>query len=285
MILITGSTGKVGQHLVSTLKAQGVPFKALARSEGSAQALAAQGVEVLRGDLTDATSFKAALAGIDTLFLLSSSTDPFSAEAGAVSIAKAAGVKKIVKLSAAGVQADSSSSLLRGHARVERLIEDSGLTWIFLRPSFFMQNWVLYNAPAIKAKQPVYANAGDQRLGWVDIRDIAAVAAEALTSSNLDGRILELTGPEPLSYAQVAAKLTELLGREVPYVPVPDGAAFVGMQAVGMPTDFAWALVTLYQFVRRGGADVTTQTVELVTGKPARALDAFLQEHLSEFQV
>lgn len=281
MILVTGSTGKVGQALVEALKAKGAAFKALARSEASAQALEAKGVAVVRGDLAD---LGPALKGIDTLFLLSSSADPHAAEAPAVAAAQAAGVKKVVKLSALGAQADSVNPFLRGHARVERLLEASGLAWTSLRPSFFMQNWVTYNAAAIKAGQPVYANAGAARLGWVDVRDIAAVAVAALTEAGHEGRVYELTGPEPSSYAEVAAKLGSLLGREVSYVPVPDDAAYQAMTGLGLPADYAWALTTLNQLVRRGFADVSTQTVQLVTGHAPRTIDAFLTESKAAFQ-
>lgn len=284
MILITGSTGKIGQHLIDALKAKGVAFKALARSEASASALLAKKVQVVRGDLTDPISFRAALAGVETLFLLSSSADPFVQEAPALEMAKTAGVKKVVKLSAMGASADAANPFLRGHGRAERLLEVSGLAWTVLRPSFFMQNWIAYNAPAIAAGQPVYANAGEARLGWIDARDIADVAVVALTETGHEGRIYELTGPEPLSYAQVTAQIATLLGRDVAYVPVPDQAAFQGIQAMGMPSDYAWALVTLNQAVRRGLADVSTQTVDLIAGHPARNLEAFLKEHLAAFQ-
>jgi uncharacterized protein YbjT (DUF2867 family) len=281
MILVTGSTGKVGQALIDALKAKGVSFKALARSEGSAKTLEAKGVTVVRGDLSD---LKPALLGIDTLFLLSSSADPFAAEAPAVAAAKAAGVKKIVKLSALDARADAPNPFLRGHGRIERLLEESGLAWVSVRPSFFMQNWVLYNAPAIKAGQPVYANAGDARLGWIDVRDIADVLAAALLEPGHDGRVYELTGPEPLSYAQVTALLSRLLGKTVSYVPVPDHAAYQAITGMGMDAAYAWALVTLNQAVRRGLADTTTHTVDLVAGHPARTMEAFLQEHLDAFK-
>ncbi len=281
MILVTGPTGKVGQALIDALLAKGTPFKALARSEASAQSLTAKGVTVVRGDLADLGT---ALKGIDTLFLLSSSADPYVAEAPAVAAAQAAGVTKVVKLSAIGAQADSTNPFLRGHARVERLLEASGLAWTSVRPCFFMQNWVLYNAPAIKAGQPVYANAGTAKLGWVDVRDIADVAVAALTEAGHEGRIYDLTGPEALSYADVTAKLSGLLGREVGYVPVPDEAAYQAMTGMGFPADYAWALTTLNQLVRRGLADLTTQTVPLVAGHPARSLDAFLTEAKAAFQ-
>ena len=282
MILVTGPTGKVGQALIDALLAKGAAFKALARSDASAKALEAKGVAVVRGDLAD---FGPALKGIDTLFLLSSSADPYASEAGAVAAAKAAGVTKVVKLSAIGAHADSVNPFLRGHARVERLLEEGGLAWTSVRPSFFMQNWVLYNAPAIKAGQPVYANAGTAKLGWVDVRDIADVIVAALTQPGHEGRVYELTGPEPLSYGDVAAKLTKLLGREVSYVPVPDEAAYQGMTGMGFPADYAWALTTLNQLVRRGLADVSTQTVQLVAGHAPRTLDAFLAESKAAFQV
>lgn len=281
MILVTGSTGKVGQALIDALQAKGAAFKALARSDASAKALEAKGVAIVRGDLADLAP---ALKGIDTLFLLSSSADPFASEAAAVAAAKATGVKKVVKLSAIGAQADSTNPFLRGHARVERLLEESGLAWTSLRPSFFMQNWVTYNAPAIKAGQPVYANAGSSRLGWIDVRDIADVAVAALTEAGHEGRIYELTGPAALSYAEVAAALGKVLGRDVAYVPVPDEAAYQAMLGLGMPADYTWALVTLNQLVRRGLADLTTQTVPLVAGHAPRSLEAYLTEHTAAFQ-
>jgi uncharacterized protein YbjT (DUF2867 family) len=281
MILVTGPTGKVGQALVGALKAKGAAFKALARSDASAKALEAQGVAVVRGDLAD---LGPALQGIDTLFLLSSTADPYPAEAPAVAAAKAAGVKKVVKLSALGASADAANGFFRGHARVERLLEESGLAWTSLRPSFFMQNWVLYYAGSIKAGQPIYTNAGQGRMGSIDVRDIADVAVAALTEPGHEGRVYELTGPEPLAMADVAAKLSKLLGRDVDHVPVPDQAAYQAMLGMGMPADYTWSLVTLNQAVRKGAADVSTQTVELVTGHPARSFEAFLQENLAAFK-
>lgn len=281
MILVTGPTGKVGQALIDALLAKGAAFKALARSDASAKALEAKGVAVVRGDLANLAP---ALKGIDTLFLLSSSADPYVAEAPAVAAAQAAGVKKVVKLSAYGAHADAANPFFRGHARVERLLEESGLEWTSLRPSFFMQNWVIYNAAAIQAGQPVYANAGTGRMGSIDVRDIADVAVAALTEGGHEGRIYDLSGPESLSQGEVAAKLTKLLAREVAYVPVPDEAAYQAMLAMGMPPDYTWALVTLNQAVRRGLADFTTQNVQLVTGHAPRTIEAFLTENLASFQ-
>lgn len=283
MILITGSTGKVGQQVLSALQTANAPFTALARSDASARELTARGVRVVRGDLGDPATLRPAMRGITRLFLLSSGVDPHAGEAAAIGIAREAGVRRIVKLSALGSHADATNSFLRGHARAERLLEDSGLEWTSVRPTFFMQNWLIYNAPSIRAGQPVYSNTGESRLAWVDTRDIAGVVAAALTGDEHVGRILDLTGPEALSYSQVTERLGKRLGRTVQHIAVNDRAAYAAM-AAGMPAAYAFALTTLNQAVRRGIAETTTDTVELVTGRPARTMDAFLTEHLGEFR-
>ena len=283
MILITGSTGKVGQHLVTALQSRGVPFKALARSEASVKTLRAQGVETVQGDLGDPASLKTALVGVDKLFLLSAGSHFDDLEVAAIQAAKAAGVKHVVKLSALGVDADSSNPLFRAHARSERALEASGLAFTILRPTFFMQNWVAFYSHAVKAGQPIYVNAGAGKLAWIDTRDIAEVAATALTEPDHEGLVYDLTGPEPLGYADVASRLGKLLGRQIAYVPVADAAAFQAMKGMGMDAWYAYGMVTLNQGVRRGQAEATTGTVELVTGKPSRGIDTFLQENLPAF--
>ena len=284
MILVTGSTGKVGQHLLSALQATGVPFKALARSEASAQALAAKGIAVVRGDLADPASLKAAFQGVEKLFLLSSASHFAALELAALEAAQAAGVKHVVKLSAWGAGADSANPLLREHGCVERALVASGLAWTLLRPNFFMQNWVAFFSHAIKAGLPVYANTGDGRLAWIDARDIADVAASALTEPGHEGFVYELTGPESFSYAEVAAKLSALLKRDVTHVAVPDAAAYQAIRGMGQDPWYAFGLVALNQGVRHGDADRVLGTTELLTGRPSRTLDAFLQEHLAAFE-
>lgn len=284
MILVTGSTGKVGQHLVAALQAAGAPFRALARSEASARALAARGAAVVRGDLADSASLQAALKGAEALFLLSAAPRFAPLEIAALEAAQAAGLRKVVKLSAQGAGADAASPLLRHHAQVERRLEASGLDFTILRPTFFQQNWTAFFSHGIKAGQPVYTNAGEGRMGWVDTRDIAAVAAKALTEAGHEGLVYDLTGPESLSNAEAAAKLAQRLGREVPVVDVPDGAAFGAMQGLGMDRWYAYGMASLNQAVRRGASDFTTGTVDLVTGRAPRSLDAFFDEHLAAFR-
>ena len=237
----------------------------------------------VRGDLTDASSLRAALRGTEKLFLLSSTPRFDGVEIAAIEEAKASGVKQVVKLSVMCALADGVSPLLRAHARSERALEDSGLVFTILRPTFFMQNWVAFYSHGIKAGQPIYVNAGDTRLNWIDARDIAEVAAAALTGPGHEGFVCELTGPESLSHEEVAGRLGKLLRRGVAYASVPDAAAFQAMRGMGMDPWYAYGMVALYLAVRRGSADAVTGTVELVTGHAPRTIDAFLEESLPAF--
>lgn len=283
MILVTGSTGKIGKPLVAALKAKGAAFKALAHSEASLRALEAEGVATVRGDLGDPASLGKAMEGVEALFLLASGPRFDQLELNALAAAKRAGVKRVVKASANGAHADSANPFFRAHARVERELEASGMAFTILRPNFFMQNWVEFFAHGIRAGQPLYVNAGEGRLSWIDARDIADVAAAALTGEGHAGFVYVLSGPEALSYAEVAKRLGGLLGREIPYVPVPDAAAFGAMKGMGMDPWYAYGMTVLHQDVRQGLAEPVSGTVELVTGRAPRGIDAFLKENLGAF--
>lgn len=283
-MLISGATGKVGQHLIKSLQIKGVPFKALARTETAARKLAKQDVDTMRGDLSDPAAIEAALVGADTFFLLGTpSAHQGKQELGAIQAAKAAGVRRVVKLSASGAGVDSACSITREHARVEQTLANSDLAWTSLRPNLFMQNWVANNATDIQAAQPVYTNAADARIAWIDTRDVAEAAAEVLTSSGHDGRIYELTGPEALTYAEAAEKLSTLLNREIPIISVSDATAYQAMIGTGMDPWYAYALTTLIQSYRKGHAETPLGTIELLTGHASHSIDSFFKDNLDAF--
>jgi uncharacterized protein YbjT (DUF2867 family) len=153
---------------------------------------------------------------------------------------------------------------------------------VTVRPNLFFQNVPESNIPSIDPTGNLYVDAGDARISMVDTRDVAAVATVALTEPGHDGAGLDVTGPEALSYAEVAQKLTPVLGRPVTYVDAPDDAVRQGLLGAGLDEWFAGALVGLYQDYRRSGTDgyaaQVTDTVERLTGRRARTLDALLTE-------
>jgi uncharacterized protein YbjT (DUF2867 family) len=153
---------------------------------------------------------------------------------------------------------------------------------VIVRPNLFLQNIQESVIPSVDASGAFYVDAGDARISMVDTRDVGAVAAVVLTEPGHAGARYDVTGPEALSYADVASTLTRALGRQITYVDAPDEAVRDGLLGAGLNSWFADALVGLYQDYRRSGTDgyaaQVTDTVEQLTGRPARSLGDLLGE-------
>jgi uncharacterized protein YbjT (DUF2867 family) len=151
-----------------------------------------------------------------------------------------------------------------------------------VRPNLFLQNVPENTIPSIDGDGNFYANAGDARISMVDTRDVAAVAASVLTEPGHVGKAYDVTGPEALSYGDVASKLTDSLGRKVSFVNAPDDAVHDALRGFGLGEWMAGALVDLYRDYRRSGTDGyaarVIDAVERLTGKAARTLDQLLAE-------
>lgn len=229
-------------------------------------------------------SVHAALTGVDRAFLLTPNT-PDQVELGTafVGAAKQAGVKHIVKLSAAGAD-DKAITLGRWHREVEEVIENSGLAYTFVRPTSFMQNYANFMALSIKTEGAYYLPRGDGRVAQVDVRDVAAVAAAALTEDGHAGQAYTVTGPAAISEPEVADILSRVAGRKVTYVDVSEEAAYNSMIGLGMPEELAKAMVELYRVERAGYASTVSPAVEQVSGRPPRAFAQFAQDYAAAFK-
>jgi uncharacterized protein YbjT (DUF2867 family) len=283
VILVTGATGTTGSEVACQLAAQGSAVRAFVRDPEKAAPLQALGIDLAVGDLNEPETLSPALEGVERLFLLTSA-DPRQVEqqGQAVLAAQAAGVRHIVKLSALGADLDASISVARWHAHTEKQIEASGLAWTHLRPHYFMQNLLTF-APTIATEGKLYAPMRDGTIGLVDARDVAAVAVAVLTSDEHAGKVYEITGPESLSFDDLAATIGAATGRQVTYVDIPPSEAEKAMVAAGVPDWMADALVGLYGILSAGHASITTQVVPEVTGQPARTFAAFARENAKLF--
>jgi uncharacterized protein YbjT (DUF2867 family) len=199
-----------------------------------------------------------------------------------VRAAKAAGVGRIVKLSVFDAPAESFG-FGRAHRAVEKEIEASGIDWTFLRPNGFMQNLANQQAASIKAQGAFYFPAADTRISHVDVRDIARVAAAVLTSSGHSGKAYELTGPEALTYGEMAATLTRVLGKPVSYVAISDDDFRKAMAGMGAPAPLVEALVDLFAFYKRGAAARISPDVANVTGQKAGSFEQYARENAAAF--
>ena len=263
MILVSGATGTIGRHVVRLLTDRGLPFRAMSRHEQPGG---------VRADFADPASLARAVADVDTVFLLTAPPVPTADhDVALVAAARAAGVRKIVKLSAIGTGEQFAGATVGAwHLAAEEAVTASGLVWTVLRPSGFASN-LLWHRAALRAGEPLPNLAGDARQAVIDPRDVAAVAVAAMTDDAHDGRRYDLTGPELLTFADQAAVLERVLERPV---AVTDLDALDRLPP-GMATDVGWA--------RTGGAAYLTEHVRRVLGRPAGTFEQWARDHREAF--
>jgi uncharacterized protein YbjT (DUF2867 family) len=272
MILVIGGTGHVGSEVVAALRTRGEPFKVMSRDRRRAHERLGD-VEVVEGDFDRPETLDAPMRGVDRVFLLTPGAPEQVAQEGAVvDAAIRAGVSHIVKQSVCGASLDSTSILVRWHGQSERLIEASGIAWTFLRPTLFMQMTTLLRAP----DGNVYTVVGDGRIAFVDTRDIAAVAAEALTRPHHEGRVYMPTGPEALTWDEAAERLSRG-GLPTRHVRVTEETSRQSM-AGRMPEWRVRPTIELNRQIAAGLYEMVTQDVQTVTGRPPRSLDDYVRE-------
>jgi uncharacterized protein YbjT (DUF2867 family) len=283
MILVVGATGTNGREVVQQLSARGVPVRALVRSAEKSPDLRLPNVELVRGDLGDPPSLDAALRGVDRAFIVTA-VDQRSVEwcRNFFGAAQRAGRPHVVKFSSMGA-GSADTPVMNQHGETDELLRRSGLPYTILRPNSFYQN-LLWSAGSIKDQGAFYLPLGDARQSLVDVRDLALVAAEALTGAGHEGQVYELTGPESLSYHDVAATLSKVLGKPVRYVPVSLEAARESMLKAGMPEWNAAAVTDLYRVFASGAYAHTTDTIARLTGRPPRTFEQFARDHAGAFQ-
>ncbi|MEU4742274.1 NAD(P)H-binding protein [Actinosynnema sp. NPDC023658] len=274
MILVTGATGNVGAEVVGALSRASADVRALVRNEN---AVVPPGVERAVGDLNDVESVADALAGVEGLFLLPG----YQAEEGVLERASRAGVKHVVLLSGSSVTAaDTDNAVSRYMIRSEEAVRASGLDWTIVRPCAFMSNTLRW-LPQLAEGDVVRDAWGDVPVANVDPRDIGEVAARALLDG-LAGRVLHLSGPEPLLPARRLAVLGAVLGRDLRFEALPDAVARAEMEAA-MPVEYVDAFFSFYS----GGTldeAIVHPTVEEVTGRPPRTFHQWAEAHAAAFR-
>jgi uncharacterized protein YbjT (DUF2867 family) len=275
-ILVTGASGTVGREVAKRLAERGAPTR-LALRDPSRGVEGADALERARFDFHDPSGFEGALRGVDRVFLLRPPQladvrrdfDPFL-----VAMLQAE-VKRVVFLSVRGAERNP----LLPHRRIEKALERSGLAWTHLRPNDWMQNFATVHRDDIRTRGEIWAPAGKGRASFVDARDVAEAAAAVLTEEGHGGRAYPLTGGEELDLDEVAALLSQVLGRRVSYRN-PGVVAFLRhVRAAGRPLSLGLVMTGVYTIARLGLAAGVSPELERLTGRPPTPFRSFAEDH------
>ncbi len=282
MITVFGATGNTGSPLVETLLAKGAKVRAVTSDPAKVDSLKARGCEAVTASFTDPAALERACAGADKIYLVTPAhLDMRQWKANAIAAAKAAGVRHVVLATGLGASPKAGLTFGKWHSETQELLKESGLDWTFVQPTYFMQN-LLWQADSI-AKDGVYCDDLGGPVSWIDARDIADVAAEALTGADHAGKGYGVTGPEALTGDEIAAVLSDVTGRSITSATLSADEAKAAMVAGGMQDEVASAMVELASIAPKGYLGGIETTVSDVLGRPARRFRDFVTENRDAF--
>ncbi|WAP60277.1 SDR family oxidoreductase [Streptomyces sp. S465] len=283
MILVTGATGRIGSEAVRLLAGRDLPTRALVRDTSRVPKDGAwSGAEVAVGDFDRPHTLDEAMRGVGTLLLISPSLP--GQEIAVIDSAARQGVQHIVKITNHKATPDSPVDRRRDHARIEAHLRASGLRYTLLGPNLLMQN-LFAVAPMIKQTHGFVMSAGEGRFGMVDARDVSACAAAvAAAPAGHVGRTYLLTGPELVTYADVAAELTHALGQEIEYRRITPEQHREAMVQAGLPEPVAASNAQVFGLIAEGDAAWLSDDVASLTGTSPRGLRAFVTDHVDAFR-
>lgn len=278
VILVTGPTGHVGYRLMERLADARVLAAALVRVDFKAESLP-RNAGYVEGSL-EVPPPTEVLRHFDRVFLVSPSREEqVEIEVSFIDALVAAGRHPhVVKVAADGFQdLDCEVRFMRNHRQIAIHLEATGLPVTYLAPNLYMEN-LLTLVDVIREQALIPAPAGDGRAGFVATKDVAAVAAHALTADDQDGRIYTITGPEALGYADLADRISAVFARDVDYVDVPPEQARADMLSSGARPWDADGMLELFDWLRNGGCDVVTDEVREATGEDPHPIEHWLSE-------
>jgi len=279
MILVT-TAGKVGAETARLLAQRGEPVRVLVRDPEKATALAQAGAEVTQGDLEVPATIDAAMQGVSTVVLVSPAIP--AQELNVVASAVRAGAEHVVKITSKA-SADSPIARRRGQAEIENGLIASGLGYTLLRNNAYMQNFIMA-APSIAKTSSFGSAARDGRVGMIDTRDVAAVAAEIAAAPAPHARKTYWpTGPEAITFSDAAAVLSGLLGRPVTFQPLTLEEQTQAMVDIGLPESLAAMNAQAVALFADGDSDYVTDDVPSILGRPARSFEQFATDYAAAF--
>tara|TARA_Y100001001_G_scaffold46405_1_gene41651 strand:+ start:1674 stop:2531 length:858 start_codon:yes stop_codon:yes gene_type:complete len=279
MILITGATGKSGSATARALNDLGHSYRALIRNPEKEEELKALGAEVVIGSIEDNQSLVKAMSDVEkVLILLPNSENQLALETQIVDVALQSGTKHIVKVSSIEATPDATSPIPKLHLEAENYIKASGLEWTMVKPNFYMQN-LLGSATTIKEQDKIFLPMGEGKTGMIDTRDVGKVIAKVLSEEGHSSMNYEITGPEILSFYDVAETFSNVLNKTVNYIDLPM-PAYKDILSNFLTNQWHLdAVIDLFEGIREGGIEEKTDTYTTLMGEPPKSLEEFIIEH------
>ena len=274
-VLVTGATGNTGSVLVPALLREGINVRVFARDEAKAKSLKNAGAEVVIGDLDKPETISPALKDVDKVYFLTWNGETQLRQGeNFINAAKKSGNLHIVRHSMWGSE---NSRIIKQGYKIDEMLKSSGLPWTILKPTFFMQNTMMA-VQTISSDGVIYWDMKNGKLAMIDIRDIADSALAVITGEGYEGKEYILTGPEAISFNDVAETFSRVLDKEVKYVDVPAETAFQSMVGMGLPEWIAKGYNELAEGFGKNFAGKITKNVQILTGHPARSFEQFVND-------
>jgi (4-alkanoyl-5-oxo-2,5-dihydrofuran-3-yl)methyl phosphate reductase len=278
--LVTGATGNIGSRVVERLLRRGERPRVLVRDAAKAARRHGDRVDVRVGDFDDSASLSAAVDGVDVVFLVTAGADLAEKDKRAADVAKAAGVRRLVKLSTDDVAHGVGTGVW--HREGEAAIRDSGVGFVFVQPSGFMDNFLNW-ADAIKADGVIRCAAGEGVIPFIHCDDIADVALAAMTEPHYAGQSLPVTGPEALSFADMTAKVGAAIGRELRFEPRSEDDERRAQAAWGSPQAMIEARLSIFRAMRDGRLAAVSDNVTKILGREPISFDRWAHQNTAAF--
>ena len=284
MILVTGATGMFGGGVTRQLAERGIRVRAMTSNPARAEKLKRPGVDPVVADMDRPETLGAAVAGIDTVFMVSPMDDRVRLREGNVlEAAQRAGVRRIVKLY--GAVQHHGDPLGRLHDASVEAIRQSGLEWALLSPTSVLETSLFSMIPWIEEVGGVVASAGEGKVAHVAADDVARAGAVVVAERHENGRNYVITGPELLSLSELCEILSRVTGRSIPYIDVPDDELErLLVEEAGMTAEQAEiGIICHFRAWRNGDAEVRTDTYRQLTGQQATTAEEWIEAHREVF--
>lgn len=285
-ILITGATGNVGIEVLTAIKKLNYPvelFAGVRDTKSGEVKLANFKVNLISFDFTDSVTFKNTFQNIDILFLLRPPqiSDVNKYFVPLIKAVKQSTIKHIVFLSHQGVE----KSKIIPHHKIEKLIVESKIPYTFLRPAYFMQNFTTTLHDDLINNHSIYLPAGDARFTVINTTDIGAVTAKVLIEpQNHINKSYELTNNETLTFAEMAAKISNGIGKTITFVSPNLLQFYFTKRKEKMPTMLILVMIMLHYFPRFQTTPKTTAWVKIITGNEPKTFDEFVGSNRKELE-